>query len=137
MLQSKQRKLRARLWLCVILCVLTGAHYFFYRFSANQDNPYPLTRGLTFGLVLWTSALLLAMWLRLGWARYVIIALLAAGIAGYGLSVLMMTSQSVDPLPEPVHAALEGMLLYALALVPLGISPSLRYFLAPRTAGGR
>ena len=53
----------------------------------------------------------------------------------YGLMVLMMRSQSVDPLPEPTHAAIGGLVLYAVALIPLGKSRSLRRFLAPKTAG--
>jgi hypothetical protein len=123
--------------LCFTFVVLTGAHYLFYRFSVSILNPYPVTRGLTFGLTLWTTALLLAMWLRRSWARYVIIALLVISILVYGLTALMMTSQSVDSLSEPVHAALGGILLYMIALIPLGISRSLRHFLAPRTAGGQ
>ena len=94
-------------------------------------------QGLTFGLALWTTALMVAMCMRLGWARYVLIALVVAAIVGIGLTVLMMTSQSVNALPEPVHAALGGLGLYMLALVPLGASRSLRRFLAPRQAGGR
>jgi hypothetical protein len=134
-MSPKSHKLKARLWLCFIFCAITGAHYLFYRFSMNHLNPYPLTKGLTFGLILWTAALTLAMWLRLGWARYVTAALLVSGILAYGLTVLMMRSQSLEPLPEATHAALGGLVLYAVALIPLGKSRSLRRFLAPKTAG--
>jgi ABC-type nitrate/sulfonate/bicarbonate transport system permease component len=92
-------------------------------------------RGMTFGLTLWTTALMAAMCMRLGWARYVLIALLVAAIIAIGLTVLMMTSQSANALPEPVHEALGGLGLYAVALIPLGASHSLRRFLAPRQAG--
>lgn len=133
---SRHKRL-SYLWLFLIFCALAGAHYFFFRFSFHELNPYPIVKGITFGLTLWTTALMLAMCMRLGWARYVLIALLVTAIVTIGLTVLMMNSQSVNALPEPVHAALGGLGLYALALVPLGTSRSLRRFLAPRQAGGR
>jgi hypothetical protein len=76
------------------------------------------------------------MWLRLGWARYVLIAWLVVAIVAYGLTTLMMNSQSVKPLPEPTRIAIAALLLYAAALAPLGASRSLRRYLTPRTAGG-
>ena len=52
---------------------------------------------------------MVAMCMRLGWARYVLIALLVAAIVGFGLAVLDDEQASrLSPLPEPVHAAVGG-----------------------------
>ena len=134
--QTKHRKLRARIWLCAVFLVLTAAPYFFYRFSIDRLNTFAVTRGMTFGCVLWTTVLLGAMWLRHGWARYVLISLLCLGVVGFGLIALMLAKESVDPLPGPVRAVVCGMGLYVLALIPLGASRSLRYLLA-LAHGGR
>lgn len=134
---QKRQKLRARLWLCFIFCSLTGAHYLFYRFSIHPLNPYAVTRGVTFGLTLWTTVLVGAMWLRHGWARYVTVALLVIGFAEFGLTLLFLNSQSVSPIPDATQAVLGGLALYTIAMVPLVFSHSLHLFLAPRPASGR
>lgn len=131
-----KKKLRARLWLLAVLVVLAAANYLLFQFSFHEMNPFPITRGISFGSSLWSLALLIAMWLRLGWARYVLVTWLVLVILVQGLFVLRMNSQSVNPLPEPTRIALIGLGLYALALVPLGASSSLRGFLGPKTAGG-
>ncbi len=133
----KNHRVRAFLWFVFILCALSGAHYCFYRFSFHPLNPFQITRGLTFASTLWSSVLLLAMVLHYAWARYVLIAWLVLVMFGFGMATLMMNSQSVATLPEPTKAALLGLLLYAVALTPLGFSRSLRRYLAPRTAGGK
>lgn len=129
-------KLRARLWLVFICGALCGAHFLFFRFSFHELNPFDLTRGLFFASALWSCALFVAITLRLGWARYALIVWLVVAMLGFGLMVLMMNSRSVKVLTEPTNAAVIGLGLCALALVPLGVSRSLRRYLAPRTASG-
>ncbi len=133
---SKPRKIRPFLWLIAILGVLSAGHYLFFRFSFHELNPYPITRGLAFGSALFSTVLVCAMARRLGWARYVLIAWLVVASVAFGMTILLMNKQSVNPLPEPTKEALVGLGLYVLALIPLGTSRSLRRFLAPRTAGG-
>lgn len=155
----KHRKLRARLWLVFIFCALAAGNFLFFRFSFHELNPFPITRGLAFGSSLFSAALIVALWLRLGWARYVLSAWLALAMFGFGFAVLMMHSRSsrpvpvpaqtakvvadrvaavvsAIPLPEPTKEAVLGLLLYGVALVPLGLSRSLRRYSVPRTAGG-
>ena len=132
-----KKKLRARLWLLAVLAVLAAGNYLLFLFSFHEMNPYPITRGVAFGSALWSAVLLIAMWLQMGWARYVLATWLVIAILVQGYYVLRMNSQSVRPLPEPTRIAFLGLGLYALALVPLGASRSLRGFLGPRTAGGQ
>jgi hypothetical protein len=137
MMHARRRKIRARIWLCAIFLVVTGAHYFFSRFSFDRLNSYPISRGLSFGCVLWTTVLLGAMWLRYAWARYVMITMICLAIIGFGLVAMLVRGESVNPLPELMRPVIYGLLLYAVALIPLGASSSLRHYLGPRTAGER
>lgn len=121
----------------VILLLVTGAHYFFYKFSTDRLNNYPISQGLTFGCVLWTTVLFGAMWLRYGWSRYVMITMISVSMAGFSLLAMMVRSESVDPLSQLMRLVVYGVGLYAVALVPLSASSSLRHFLGPKTAGER
>jgi hypothetical protein len=134
---AAKKKLRARIWLCVTLLLVSGAHYFLYRFSIDRLNTFPVTEGLAFGCVLWTTVLLGAMWLRQAWARYAMIVMICLALAGFSLAGLLIRAQSVNPLPELMRLLVIGMVLYAVALIPLGASRALRQYLAPRTAGER
>src|SRR5437016_833885 len=133
----KKQRIRAYLWLVFIFFTLAGANYFFFRFSFHQMNPLPMTRGLTFGSAIWSAVLLVAMLFHRAWARYILVTWLVMAMVAFAMSTLMMNGQSIAPLPEPTKAAVAGLALYALALVPLGISRSLRRYLGPRTAGGQ
>ena len=98
-------------------------------------NTFAVTRGLTFGCVLWTTVLLIAVWLRHAWARYVLITLICLAILVFGLLALTLAKETVDSIPLLVRMVTAGLVLYALALVPLGGSRSIGRYLAPRTAG--
>jgi hypothetical protein len=123
--------------MCVILLLISGAHYFFYKFSTDRLNSYPISQGLTFGCVLWTTVLFGAMWLRYTWSRYVMVTMICFGMIGFSVLAMMVRSESVDPLPQLMKMVVYGVGLYAVALVPLSASSSLRHFLGPKTAGER
>ncbi|MEI9895662.1 MAG: hypothetical protein WDN28_17685 [Chthoniobacter sp.] len=137
MLNTKKAKLHARLWIGLAFLLLTGAHFLFYRFSFDHLNNYPISQGLTAGCVLWTSALLVAMWLRYAWSRYVMIVMICGALAGFSVIALMVRSESVNALPQLMQRVAGGLVLYALALIPLSASRALRNYLGPRTAGDR
>ena len=132
-----QRKIWARIWLAVTLLLITGAHYFFYKFSFDRLNNYEISKGLFVGCVLWTTVLMGAMWLRFTWARYVMITMICLGMVGFGVLAMLVRSASVNPLPELMKLVVFGIGLYAVALVPLSASSTLRHFLGPKTAGER
>jgi hypothetical protein len=126
-------KLQARIWLFVVFLLLTAAHVCFYYFSVDPRNPYPLTRGGTFGCVLWSTVLVVAIWLRRGWARYLLVALICAAIGGFGVTMLLTGKEVIEPASMRMVAS--GLALYAIALMPLWMSRALTYYLGPRTAG--
>ena len=123
--------------MAVSFLLLLGGQYFFYRFSTDSLNTYKISLGMTFGSALWTAVLVGAMWMRNDWARYVLIVLTCLAIVGFGGVMLMLKKDSIIELPTATRAVVSGLLLYTLALVPLGASHSLRNYLGPRTAGGR
>lgn len=121
----------------VIFLIITGAHYFLYKFSFDRLNNYEVSKGLFVGSVIWTSVLLVAMWLRYTWARYVMITMICLSMAGFASLAMMVRSESVNPLPQLMKLVVYGAGLYAVALVPLSASVALRHFLGPKTAGER
>lgn len=133
---SQSRKVLPYIWLLVIFCVLGVGHVLFFRFSFHPLNPFPITRGLAFGSALWSTVLVVSMAFRLGWARYVLSAWLVLAMSCFSLVVLQMNKLSSAPISDATQEAVFGLVLYALGLIPLGLSHTLRRFLAPRTAGG-
>ncbi len=117
----------------MVFLLLMAGQWFFYRFSTDSMNTYPISQGMTFGCTLWSVVLLGAMWLRYGWARYALIVLLCLAIVGFGAVALLLKSEMLSPIPGTLRLAIFGLLLYALALVPLGASADLRNYLGPRT----
>ncbi|HEY3901583.1 MAG TPA: hypothetical protein VGM54_23430 [Chthoniobacter sp.] len=133
MQHSRKRKRWAKIWILVVFFLLTVAHFFFYRFSTDSLNTYKVSEGMTFGCALWSTVLLVAMWMRLGWARYVLGALICVSIFGFGALVLVLRSESIASMPTAMWTAAAGILFYIAALVPLGTAHTLRDFLSPRT----
>ena len=127
----------ARIWLCVVLLLITGAHYFFYRFSSDPLNTNHISIGITCACLIWTTVLWVAMWLRYTWARYLMITVMCLAIGGFALLAIMVRSASIDPLPHLMKQVLFGIILYVVALIPLTISAMLRQYLGPKTAGER
>jgi hypothetical protein len=133
MQHTRKRKIWAKSWIIVTFFLLTAAHVFLYRFSTDIMNTYKVSQGMTFGVALWSTVLLGAMWMRYGWARYALGALICVSIVGFAGLILMLRSESIAPMPTATRAAVGGILFYMAALVPLGASHTLRDFLGPRT----
>ena len=129
----RKRRRWAKIWIIVMFFLLTVAHLFLYRFSTDSLNTYPVSQGMTFGVALWSTVLLGAMWMRLGWARYVLGALICVAIVAFTWLILRLRSESVTPVSAATGSAAAGILLYIATLVPLGASHALRDFLGPRT----
>jgi hypothetical protein len=136
-MHTKQKKIRARIGLAVSLLLVTVGHYFFWRFSFDRTNTYPISQALTVGSIIWTTVLFGAMWLRYGWSRYVTITMICFAIIGFCSLALIVRSESIDPLAGLMKLVVIGVVFDALALIPLSASESIRIYLGPRTAGDR
>ncbi len=132
-----KQRIWAYVWLTFITCMLLGAHYYSYWFSKDPYNPFQVTKALVFTSMIWCAVLLIGMLLRHGWARYGMAVWVILAIAGFVMAALMMNSQSVAPLPSATFNAVKGVVFYALALLPIWLSNSLRRYLGPKTAGGK
>ncbi len=137
MILTKTKKMWARIWLCVVLFLITAAHYFFYRFSSDPMNTNHVSIGVTCAGIIWTSVLWVAMWRRYMWARYLMITVMCLAIGGFSLLAIVVRGASIEPLPHLMKQVVLGILFYIAALVPLTISAMLRQYLGPKTAGER
>lgn len=137
MILTRTKKIWARVWLCVVLLLITCAHYLFYRFSSDPLNTYRVSGGLTFGCIMWTGVMWVAMWLRHTWARYMMITVMCLAIGGFSLLAILVRGASIDPLLHLMKQVVFGILFYIAALIPLTTSAMLRQYLGPKTAGER
>ena len=128
-------KLRARIWICVIFVVLCGADYLLLTFSHNPfiSDRQPLLMGLAVLGALFSKVLLIGVWRRMAWARYVLVTLLGVSILGFALAMFAIASGNVARPAGLLKKPLVGMALQALALLPLGYSRSIRRQLHPMT----
>ncbi len=133
---QRKRRLWARINIVVVLVLTMAAQYFFYKFSTDKMNVYPISLGITAGCAIWTTVLLVCMWLRFGWARYILIVMLCLAILFFAGILLLLKSESILPVPTATKAGLLGLVLYVIALIPLSVSQELREFLGPKSAGG-
>lgn len=74
----------------VFLLFCTGVAFFLNAIPLGRTG---LATPAIFGSVLWTTALLVALWRRQIWARYLLIALFSAGAIG----ALIMVPNTLDP----------------------------------------
>ena len=133
-------KLRARIWICVLFLLLSGADYLLMRFIYDPGNPMvsmtgmaPLLNALAVLAALGSKVLLIGIWRRLPWARYALATLLALSIAGFSLMLIVILGTN---LPRPKGLVKKPVLalgLQALALVPLARSRSIRRQMHPMT----
>ena len=135
--RSPLQRLRPYFWLLVVICAVTAGEYYFYRFSFDPENPFGLSRGVTFASGIWSIVLLIGIIAHRPWARYMMISGLILAIGLFALITMIMNQESVAFLSRPTKAAVKGMACFGVALLPLSFSRSLRRHCLPLTAGGR
>ena len=133
-------KVRARLWICAIFLLLSGADYLLLRFCYDPGNPLlamtgtaPLLTALAVLSALGSKVLLICLWRRLGWARYALGALLALSIAGFSLAMFFIFGGNLPRPSGMMKKPVLAMALQAMALVPLSYSRSIRRQMNPMT----
>ena len=133
-------KLRARLWICFLFLLCSGADYLLLRFTIDPGNPMqsmtgtaPLIAALAVLSALGSKVLLICLWRRVSWARYALGVLLVMSIAGFAMTMFVIVGTN---LPRPaglLKKPLVAMALQTVALVPLARSRSIRKQMHPMT----
>lgn len=129
-------KLRARIWICIIFLLLCGSDYLLLKFSYDPFISYrlPMLTGLAVLQAIFTKVLLIGMWRRLSWTRYVLGTLLGVSIMGFAIAMFVIVGGNAERSAGLLKKPLAGMALQALALVPLARSRSIRRQLHPMTS---
>ena len=112
-----------KLWLIAIFCAMRGSDFLIY-FETAPGPKDPLVGSLiTSGI--WNTLLLVAIWQRQNWARYVLIAFQFLGVIG----AIILVPVSVEDLPgdNPIIMVMIVMgLLHATIAWCLISSPGIR-----------
>jgi len=91
--RHSQRKRIARIYLVVIGAMILLADALLSHFVFSDNNPWEPLIGILFGQAVSAPLLIVAIWRRLNWARFVLIALLFVVVGIFGLVVLYTNSQ--------------------------------------------
>lgn len=87
------RKKMARVYLVGILLLLCAADALLFWFSFSQHNPWRILVGLMFGQAFASILLLVGIWKRLPWARYVLAVLIFGVITIFALQALTLSGR--------------------------------------------
>jgi hypothetical protein len=131
-----RRKMLARLWLALIFIALRAADALLVWFAWEPVNPWPVLRGLVVGGILGSTVLIGCVWMRLPWARYVLVAVLLFVGVLFTLPGLVLVN---NPMPDDLlakKATFGGALVYFLCVVPLVKSRKIHYLSSSPGSGG-
>jgi Ca2+/H+ antiporter len=118
----------ARLFLAIAFVLQRIGDVAVLWFTYRPGEQASLLRGITVGSILCTSALLIGVWRRLRWARYVLTGLNWAYIALLSFSVLQSWDELEASVSNPYGALILGAVLYTCANVILVRSRRVRHF---------
>ena len=125
--RNSRRKRIARLWLALIFLFLAAADVGLGYFAWDNVNPWPKLRGLVIAGALLGPVLIIALWNRNGWARYVLITLMTLVGGGFTLGLLVLLNNPVpgDGKPKQIVSAAIG--IYFVCIFPLVKSRKIRH----------
>jgi len=119
-----------------MLCGLFIAEVLLWYFTNHRLNPWPFLRGHVVGSALATTLLIVGIWRRNLWARYVLIVFLWYLIAVFGIVVLVVVGDEYKMERQPMAAALIALAIYVAANVVLICSRRIQYLAQPPGSGG-
>ena len=132
----RHRRRTARLFLAVILVGLYVAEALLWYFTNNRSNPWPFLVGHVVGSALATTLLIIGIWRRNSWARYVLIVFLWYLIAIFGIVVLVVAGEEYKTDRKPLMAAIVAVGIYVAANTLLICSRRIQYLAQPAGSGG-
>jgi hypothetical protein len=130
------RKRSARVFLCCISVIVVVADAILMRFAFGQDSPSRLLAGVLLMQTLSTILLVVAVWRRQAWARYVLIALLFIVAAIFGLAALSQSQKLPEEERRQLQPVAAAIVLLLVANVWLIRSRRIQYLATPPGSGG-
>jgi len=130
------RKTAARWQLVALLVLIVASFGLLFSFAFSQRNHYPAMIGALFGGAATTLLLLVMVWNRQNWARYVLITVLLGTAGAIGLCLLFMLSNPEDA--HGIHVPILGSGILGLMLSAgwLMFSQRISYLTTPAGSGG-
>lgn len=130
------RKRVARFYLAGVLLLIITADALLLRFAFSNWNPWRMLIGLLFGQLMASMLLIVGMWRRQGWSRYVLIAVLWIMIGIFSLVALVIGSNPQIANVRVYIVLGTGLLLLILANVWVIVSKRLQFLVtAPSSSG--
>jgi hypothetical protein len=118
----------ARLFLVVVFVLQRLGDAAVIRLTFQPVFASSLLRGVAIGSLFWTTALLVGVWRRLSWARYLLIGFNWLYVAAFTYAVVNRWPAITVQFSDPFVAATAGVILYAGANVILIKSRRIRHF---------
>jgi peptidoglycan/LPS O-acetylase OafA/YrhL len=134
--RHRHRRRTARLFLLLVFVALSLAEVLLWHFTNQRTNPWPFLRGHVIGSALATTALLVGIWRRQLWTRYVLIVFLWYLIGIFGIVVTVITSGEYMMDRRSVVAAVIGVALYLACNIVLIRSRRIQHLAQPAGSGG-
>jgi hypothetical protein len=134
--RHRHRRRTARLLLVLVFLALTVAELLLWYFTNHRSNPWPFLRGHVIGSALATTALLIGIWRRTLWARYVLIVFLWYLISLFGIVVTVITSGEQFMDRRAVIAAIVAVVLYLASNILIIRSRRIQHLAQPAGSGG-
>ena len=128
------RKRVARIYLVGIFLLVGVADALLARFSVSPVSPWLI--GVLFGQSISSVLLLIGIWRRQMWSRYVLIGLLFATIAIFSLAALMLSTHPESPLRPALMLVCPGIACMIAANTWLIVSKRIQYLATPPASGG-
>lgn len=134
--RHRQRRRIARLFVILIFGGFCIAEALLWYFTTHRLNPWPMLRGQVIGSALASTALLVALWQRKFWARYVLIIFVWYLVAIFGIVALVVTSDEYKAERKPVAAAVAAVGIYICINIVLICSHKIQHLARPPGSGG-
>lgn len=134
--RHRHRRRTARLLLVLVFLAFTVAELLLWYFTNHRSNPWPFLRGHVIGSALVTTALLIGIWRRILWARYVLIVFLWYLISVFGIVVTVITSGEQFMDRTAVIAAIVAVVLYLASNILIIRSRRIQHLAQPAGSGG-
>ena len=134
--RHRHRRRTARLLLLLVFVALSVAEILLWHFTNQRTNPWPFLRGHVIGSALATTALLVGIWRRQLWTRYVLIVFLWYLVGIFGIVVTVISSGEYMMDRRSVAAAVIGVALYLACNIVLIRSRRIQHLAQPAGSGG-